>query len=360
MRLMSSHRAVMDTSSQDSGESMVPEVSEMRSETTVSDDGTPTASAEDSSMDQTPEVELDAASIYFWEEFNEKQHARMDKLLVEYRDHQPLFNNDELARTCTALGTATQRDVSSLMASLQTAALDPAIRVMRHLQGVDGLQAKFHLGTDLSFETITDGSNEPYYACTYKQEGHSEPTTAYIIVPVLPSDLPATAIREGLTTINDRNYEKTFCIPREFFDTSNVFGAIQAFVNQNFQNSLSPAEEAQVAGPLARTLRLMIDKGLTYGCFTTLDSFVFLKVKWWSGSTPVMFLFKCSEPIPDPGYFKPGGLPTGSNIIGFTVLALDSMSRKGPRGPHDRQRALHCLDKWEADLAFRQRNPSPY
>lgn len=125
-----------------------------------------------------------------------------------------------------------------------------------------------------------------------------------------------------------------------------------------FNRDSVPAEEDQealfqyhadrlAASALTQAFDYMIQSGFTYGCVTTGECFVFLKIDW---AHPIKLLYHLAEPGPEVEEHRDNLLccTAVSQVLAFTMLALDWASQPA-HGQDERQRAMDTLKIWEAD-----------
>lgn len=102
--------------------------------------------------------------------------------------------------------------------------------------------------------------------------------------------------------------------------------------------------EKLAATAVTQTFDDMIRAGLTYGCLTTGEAYVFLKVDW----TDMTLYYHLAEPGPEVDAHSDSPLccTAVSQVLAFTVKALESRTHYGQ---DDRKRAIESLNKWEED-----------
>lgn len=91
----------------------------------------------------------------------------------------------------------------------------------------------------------------------------------------------------------------------------------------------------------------MIQAGLTYGCVTTGEAFVFLKIDW---THPITLFYHLAEPMPEANEHRDNLVccTAVSQVLAFTVLALDAQARQ-EHGQDDRLSAIESLNTWAVD-----------
>ena len=102
-----------------------------------------------------------------------------------------------------------------------------------------------------------------------------------------------------------------------------------------------------MAAAVTQTFDYMIQTRLTYGCLTTGEGFVFLKIDW---AHSITLFYHLAEPVPEVDEHKDDFLccTAVSQMLAFTLLALDSQARQD-HGQDDRQRAIKGLKTWAVD-----------
>ena len=155
---------------------------------------------------------------------------------------------------------------------------------------------------------------------------------AYIIEHKAPHKLTLPHLRLGLRPMNiykDVVNRATRPVPED-----------EAAVFQYHADRLAAAAVTQ-------TFDYMVQAGLTYGCLTTGEGFVFLKIDW---TYPITLFYYLAEPGPEVDKHKDNFLccTTVSQVLAFTILALDSQICQ-EHGQDDRKKAIESLKTWAED-----------
>lgn len=210
--------------------------------------------------------------------------------------------------------------------------LGPVTAIMSVAQSVE-IATEYRIGTGLSFTVANTGSALPYYACVYRRDRQRPSIPAYIVVPMTPSNLSPSVLHAGLRAVMHRYRDSRDC---EHWP----------------EGPCDLRAEALVSRVLIRTFRRMVHLGVIHGCITTLEAFVFLKIKF-DATRGAMFDFDLTEArdVTNAPPFDTLCCSAVGQVLGFTMVALDWTSRNGPLDYDDRQDALRSINDWEDRLA---------
>ncbi|KAL2258771.1 hypothetical protein VTK26DRAFT_7794 [Humicola hyalothermophila] len=242
-------------------------------------------------------------------------------------------------------------DEDALKLVLQDLVAEPVTSIIERFQDEDGVKAEFDIGAGIAFETrvsalgdATQGSAErprtpdgkrrrPDQICAYKRDDGdlTRRTMAYIIEHKAPHKLTLPHLRLGLRPMNI--YEDV--VNRATRPVSDEEAVFQYHADR------------LVAAAVTQTFDYMIQAGLTYGCLTTGEAFVFLKIDW---THPTTLFYHLAEPVPEVDEHRDNFLccTAVSQVLAFTVLALDSQARQ-EHGQDDRRRVIEGLKTWAVD-----------
>ncbi|KAH6632803.1 hypothetical protein F5144DRAFT_621488 [Chaetomium tenue] len=250
-------------------------------------------------------------------------------------------------------------DEDALRLVLQDLVAEPVTSIVERFQDEDAVKAEFDIGAGITLKTRVNalaGSSQesaerprtpdgmklrPDQICAYRRDdGHSTGTgrtMAYIIEHKAPHKLTLPHLRLGLRPMNI--YEEvvnrpTIPVPEE--------------TEARFQYN----SDRLAAAAVTQTFDYMIQAGLTYGCVTTGEGFVFLKIDW---THPITLLYHLAEPAAEVDEHRDNlhCCTAVSQVLAFTVLALDAQARQ-EHGQNERWRAMEGLktgaEDWDTIL----------
>lgn len=288
-----------------------------------------------------------------WTDFLDEQKSILGTLFSTFPPHIEAFRSLHYLRTRGKVIASTRvGDEDVLKRVLQDLVAEPVTLIVERLCTEDAVRAEFDVGAGIVFETrlnalgdAAQGSVErprtpdgkklrPDQICAYKR-GDEYPTgrtMAYIIEQKPPHKLTLPHLRLGLRPMNI--YEDV--VNRATKPASED----KAALFQYYADRLAAAAVTQ-------TFDYMIEAGLTYGCLTTGEGFVFFKIDW---THPITLLYHLAEPEPEVDEHKDSFLccTAVSQVLAFTILALDSQAYQ-VHGQDDRQKATQSLKRWTED-----------
>ncbi|KAK4247704.1 hypothetical protein C7999DRAFT_41034 [Corynascus novoguineensis] len=287
-----------------------------------------------------------------WVDFLEEQRVILGTVFSKFPARTEAFKNRSYLRTRgDVIAERRVGDEDALKLVLEDLVVEPVTSIIERLQDEDGVKAKFNIGAGIAFETrvnalgdTAQGSAErprtpdgkrlrPDQICAYKRDdgGLAGQTMAYIIEYKAPHKLTLPHLRLGLRPMN---------IYEDVINRATRPVSDEAAVFQYHADRLAAAAVTQ-------TFDYMIQAGLTYGCLTTGEGFVFLKIDW---THPITLLYHLAEPVPEVDEHRDNFLccTAVSQMLAFTVLALDSQTRQD-HGQDDRRRAIKGLKTWAVD-----------
>ncbi|KAL2130153.1 hypothetical protein VTI74DRAFT_6826 [Chaetomium olivicolor] len=288
-----------------------------------------------------------------WADFLEEQRTILGTLLDTFPESIAAFRSRHYMSTRGEVVAATRvADEDALKLVLQDLVAEPVSLIVGRLQDEDTIKAKFDIWGGIAFQTrinalgdagqgveerprTPDGRTlRPDQICAYTQD-NGDPTgltMAYIIEHKAPHKLTLPHLRLGLRPMNlvEDVVNRPTVPPREEEEAHFQYHA----------DKLSAAAVTQ-------TFDYMIQGGLTYGCLTTGEAFVFLKVDW---THPITLFYHLAEPGPEVDEHGDNFLccTAVSQVLAFTILALDSHARPVP-GQDDRWRVVEKLKTWTVD-----------
>lgn len=288
-----------------------------------------------------------------WEDFLEEQRVILGTLFSTFPAQTQAFRSRHYLKTRGQVIAATRvGDEDALRLVLQDLVAEPVTSIVERFQDEDAVKAEFDIGAGIAFETrvnalagseqgaggrprTPDGTKlRPDQICAYRRDdGHSTGRTmAYIIEHKAPHKLTLPHLRVGLRPMNI--YEEVVNRP-----TIPVPEEIDARFHYN--------ADRLAAAAVTQTFDYMIQAGLTYGCLTTGEGFVFLKIDW---THPITLFYHLAEPVPEVDEHRSNFLccTAVSQVLAFTVLALDAQARQ-EHGQNDRRRAMESLKTWAVD-----------
>lgn len=179
----------------------------------------------------------------------------------------------------------------------------------------------FDIGTSRLFEfwertgPMTGNWYEDYWSRSdvptfYERHGEGAKAPALLMDKEQPFNLRIEHLRRGLRPMNVREEVIDRVVPPAGSNERRQYDA-----------------ELTVVRALTRTFHRMFQAGLTYGCLTTAEAFVFLKIDYTS--TPLTLLYHLAEPTRDVA--GNGGDLAYSAVcqtLDFTIMALDAASRE--------------------------------
>jgi len=286
-----------------------------------------------------------------WVDFLEEQRVILGTLFSKFPAWAEAFRSRHYLRTRGKVIAATRvGDEDALKWVLQDLVAEPVKLIVERLQDEDDIKAEFDIGEGIAFETrmnalndTTQGSAErsripdgkklrPDQIYAYRQDDGDSTgrTMAYVIEHKPPYKLTLPYLRLGLYPMNiyeDMVNRTTRPVPED-----------EATVFQYHADRLAAAAVTQ-------TFDYIVQDGLTYGCLTTGEIIVFLKIDW---TDPIMLYYHLAEPRPEVDEHRDNFLccTAVNQVLTFTILALDSRIYQGQ---DDRQRAMKNLKKWVED-----------
>ncbi|KAL2169473.1 hypothetical protein VTG60DRAFT_6017 [Thermothelomyces hinnuleus] len=300
-----------------------------------------------------------------WDDFLEEQRTIFGTLLSKFPVHTAAFRSRHYLRTRgKVIAARSVGDEEALKLVYHDLVTEPVTLIFERLQDEDGIRAEFDIGAGIAFETRVNALGEanpesterprtpdsmanrfrPDQICAYRRDGADpdQRTMAFIIEQKAPLKLTMPHLRSGLRAMNilEEVVNRPTKPPQE--DKAAVF--------QYHADRL-------VASALTQTFDYMIQAGLTYGCLTTGQGFVFLKIDW---TDPITLFYHLAEPGPEVDEHRENFLccTAVSQMLAFTILALDS-GATGERGQDDRQRAIEKLKTWNVDWELILRSIPP-
>ncbi|KAL2174850.1 uncharacterized protein P884DRAFT_263092 [Thermothelomyces heterothallicus CBS 202.75] len=291
-----------------------------------------------------------------WDDFLEEQRTIFGILFSKFPKHTAAFRSLHYLRTRgKVIAARSIGDEEALKLVYHDLVMEPMTLIFERLQDEDGIRAEFDIGAGIAFESRLNALCEanPEYTerprtpdgmanwfqpnqiiCAYRRDGAdpNQRTMAFFIEQKAPHKLTMPHLRSGLRAMNilEEVVNRPTSPPQE--DEAALF--------QYHADRL-------VAAALTQTFDYMIQAGLTYGCLTTGQGFVFLKIDW---TDPITLLYHLAEPGPEVDEHRENFLccTALSQMLAFTILALDS-GATGERGQDDRQRAIEKLKTWNVD-----------
>ncbi|GAB0139112.1 hypothetical protein EsDP_00007327 [Epichloe bromicola] len=286
-----------------------------------------------------------------WMDFLEEQRSILGTLFSNFPERAEVFRSRHYLRTRGELIAETRvGDEDALKLVLQDLVAEPVKLIIERLQDEEDIKAEFGIGTGITFETRANalgeavmGSTErpqtpdgrklrPDQICAYRHDDDSPAgrTMAYVIEHKPPHKLTLPHLRLGLRSMNI--YE-------------DVVNRATKPADEDEAASFQYHADRLVAAAVTQTFDYMIQAGLTYGCLITGEAIVFLKVSW---TTSITLYYHLAEPGPEVMEHRDNFLccTAVSQVLAFTILALDSQAR---RGQGDRQREMENLQTWAED-----------
>ncbi|AEO59783.1 hypothetical protein MYCTH_2119902 [Thermothelomyces thermophilus ATCC 42464] len=300
-----------------------------------------------------------------WDDFLEEQRTIFGTLLSKFPAHTAAFRSQHYLRTRgKVIAARSIGDEEALKLVYQDLVTEPVTLISQRLQDKDSIRAEFDIGAGIAFETRLNALGEanresterprtpdgmanrfrPDQICAYRRDGADpdQRTMAFIIEQKAPHKLTMPHLRSGLRAMNifEEVVNRPTSPPQE--DKEALF--------QYHADRL-------VAAALTQTFDYMSQAGLTYGCLTTGQGFVFLKIDW---TDPITLLYHLAEPGPEVDEHRENFLccTAVSQMLAFTILALDS-GATGERGQDKRQRAIKKLKTWNVDWELILRSIPP-
>ncbi|KAK4140752.1 uncharacterized protein C8A04DRAFT_39662 [Dichotomopilus funicola] len=289
-----------------------------------------------------------------WDNFLEEQRAIMRTLLSSFPADTRTFMNRAYLRS---RGEVIHRRRLTTAEALEQILLDfvaePVTAIVERFRDVDDITSAFNIGAGIAFKTrphtlaeATRGAAparpkspddtkfrpDHIYAYRRNSSDSNEKTMAFIIEYRSPQNLTPPHLRLGLRPMDvHEEVAKRNSIPPE---------KEQEAYFQYHADRLA-------ASALTQAFDYMIQAGLTYGCVTTGETFVFLKINW---THPITLLYHMAEPALEVEEHRENALccTAVSQVLAFTMLALHSASQPA-HGQDERQRAINRLKIWEAD-----------
>jgi len=286
-----------------------------------------------------------------WVDFLEEQRVILGTLFSNFPAWAEAFRSRHYLRTRGKVIAATRvGDEDALKWVLQDLVAEQVKWIVERLQDEDDIKAEFDIGGGIAFETRMNALNDtaqgsaeqprtpdgkklrPDQICAYRQDDGDSTgrTMAYVIEHKPPHKLTLPHLRLGIRPMNiyeDVVNRATRPVPED-----------EAAVFQYHADRLAAAAVTQ-------TFDYMVQGGLTYGCLTTGEAIVFLKIDW---TDPITLYYHLAEPGPEVDEHRDNFLccTAVSQMLAFTILALDS---RAYQGQDDRQRAMKSLKKWAED-----------
>ena len=289
-----------------------------------------------------------------WGDFLEEQRRILGALFSKFPPRVEAFRSrNYLQNRGEEVAVVRVADENSLVMVLRDILAEPIRLIVESLKDEGDISAQFGFGHGIKFDTrvnvISDAAHgfsqkpdlnklKPDQICAYMldPEDVTGQRMAYIIEYKPPHKLTLPHLRLGLRSMNI--YEDVVNRPtRPDSKDATEFFQYQA--------------DRLAAAAVTQTFDYMIEAGLTYGFLTTGEAIVFLKIDW---TDPITLWYHLAEPGPEVDEHKDNFLccTAVSQVLAFTVLALDSESRRQAYGQDDRSRAIGGLKIWKEDPEF--------